>query len=113
MLRQHAQRAMRLDRRAIPLADPATAPDAAAGRIVECGWGRLIVGHTFGDPAAVSAALLQEERGRRDIAFHVDKPHVVVAQAPQDLFIDPSETYRLWLAEYRPQKAGRRGRALR
>ena len=113
MLRQHAQRAMRLDRRAIPLADPATAPDAAAGRIVECGWGRLIVGHTFGDPAAVAAALLQEERGRRDIAFYVDKPHVVVAQAPQDLFIDPSETYRLWLAEYRPQKAGRRGFTVR
>lgn len=114
MLRQQAQRAVRLDRRAIPLtAAQAAAGAPAAGQVVECGWGRLVVGHTFGDPAAVAAALQGERPGRRDIAFYLEKPHVVVAQAPQDLFIDPSETYRLWLANYRPQPAGRRGFTVR
>ena len=114
MLKQQAQRATRLDRHAIPLADRAAPPAAQTeGRIVECGWGRLIVGHTFADPAAVAAALRQEQAGRRDIAFYLDKPHVVVAQAPQDLFVDPSETYRLWLGNYRPQRAGRRGFTVR
>src|SRR5690606_26024557 len=110
MLRQQAQRAQRLDRHAIPLADPGAVPAAASqGHIVECGWGRLIAGHTFPDPAAVASALLAEGSGKRDIAFYLDKPHLVVAQAPQELFVDPSETYRLWLANYRPQRAARRG----
>ena len=113
MLRQQAQRAVRLDRRAIPLAAASAPPLAAEGHVVECGWGRLIVGHTFGDPAAIAAALQDEQRGRRDIAFYLDKPHVVVAHAPQDLFVDPSETYRLWLASYRAQSAGRRGFTVR
>ncbi len=114
MLRQQAQRAQRLDRHAIPLADPGAVPAAAGeGRIVECGWGRLIAGHTFPDAAAVAAALLAEGSGKRDIAFYLDKPHVVVAQAPQDLFVDPSETYRLWLANYRPPRAARRGFTVR
>lgn len=114
MLRQQAQRATRLDRRAIPLTDaPGLSAGSAAGNIVECGWGRLIAGHTFADPAAVADALLHEKPGQRDIAFYLDKPHVVVAHAPQDLFIDPSETYRLWLNHYRTQRAARRGFTVR
>jgi GNAT-family acetyltransferase (TIGR03103 family) len=114
MLRQQAQRGNRLDRHAIPPAEapgrPAAAPEAA---IVECGWGRLIAGHMFADPGAVAQALLQERPGQRDIAFYLDKPHVVVAHAPQQLFVDPSETYRLTLATYRPQRAARRGFTVR
>ncbi len=114
MLRQHAQRALRLDRHAIPLADPSATHGAAApDTVLACGWGRLIVGHTFADPAAVADALLQEHPGQRDIAFYLDKPHLVVAHAPQELFVDPSETYRLWLSTYRPQRAVRRGFTVR
>lgn len=114
MLRQQAQRALRLDRHAIPLADASARPSAAsAGAVLECGWGRLIAGHTFAEPAGVAQALLGERPGQRDIAFYLDKPHVVVAQAPQQLFVDPSETYRLWLNTYRPQKAVRRGFTVR
>ncbi|MEO1695431.1 MAG: N-acetylglutaminylglutamine synthetase, partial [Pseudomonadota bacterium] len=41
---------------------------------------------------------------RRDIAFYVLDPHVALAQAPNELFLDPSHTYRLDLATYRPAK---------
>lgn len=114
MLRQQAQRANRLDRHAIPLTEAPRHPAPAAGAaILECGWGRLIAGHMFADAAAVAQALLQERPGQRDIAFYLDKPHVVVAHAPHQLFVDPSETYRLSLPTYRPQRAARRGFTVR
>lgn len=112
-IRKDAQRALRLGR--IPM--PHTGPRGEASRrsdvVVQCGWGRLIAGHTFADPAEVAAALLQEQPGQRDIAFYLDKPHVVVSHAPQQLFVDPSETYRLWLNTYTPQRAVRRGFTVR
>jgi len=73
-------------------------------QIVDCGWGRLIFGHTFSDPARLAEILRLEKEGTRDIALYVQDPHVVVAKAPQEIFLDPSDTYRLWLAHYRPQK---------
>jgi ribosomal protein S18 acetylase RimI-like enzyme len=66
---------------------------------LDCGWGRLFLGQTFDDPARIAAGLRSEKPGRRDIAIYVRDPHVVVAQAPQELFVDPSFTYRLWLDE--------------
>lgn len=114
MIRKHAQRAMRLDRSAIPQADGSrTAQWPAANAVVDCGWGRLIAGHTFAEPADIAAQLLQERPGERDIAFYLDKPHVVVAHAPQQLFVDPSETYRLTLGSYQPARALRRGFTVR
>ena len=71
---------------------------------IDCGWGRLIWGHTFSDPANLAMALGKEKKGTRDIAIYVQEPHVVVAKAPQELFLDPSDTYRLRLAQYRPPK---------
>ncbi|HEY5762085.1 MAG TPA: GNAT family N-acetyltransferase, partial [Rhodocyclaceae bacterium] len=62
---------------------------------VECGWGRVIFGHTFASPAEIAEELRDEAPERRDIALYVRDPHVVVAMAPQHLFIDPSHTYRL------------------
>ena len=106
--RQHAQRALRLSRSTLPH-EPAERRDAA----VHCGWGRLIGAHTFSDPAAVAHALLQEHTGERDIAFYVDKPHVVVSHAPQHLFVDPSEALRLPLFTYVPQRARRQGFTVR
>ncbi len=36
--------------------------------------------------------------------MYVRDPHVVLAAAPQELFLDPSHTYRLELATYRPAR---------
>ncbi|MGH6949098.1 MAG: N-acetylglutaminylglutamine synthetase [Kiloniellales bacterium] len=80
-----------------------------ADAVVDCGWGRLIFGHTFGGAQAISEALLEEESGRRDIAFYLHDPHVVLSIAPQNLFLDPSHSYRLWLDRYRPGRGQRHG----
>ena len=69
--------------------------------VLDCGWGRLIFAHTFASPDAIADELSHEQEGRRDIAFYVADPHVVLARAPLNLFLDPSDTYRLWLSDYR------------
>jgi GNAT-family acetyltransferase (TIGR03103 family) len=76
---------------------------------LDCGWGRLIFAHTFSDNAELARTLLQEKEGRRDIAIYLRDPHVVLAMAPQDLFLDPSHTYRLWFFNYRPARVQPRG----
>lgn len=76
-------------------------PGIVANASVDCGWGRLIFAHTFADLGAVAHTLLAEVQGERDIAFYLQDPHVVLAMAPQDLFLDPSHTYRLSLPTYR------------
>ncbi len=60
-----------------------------------CGWGRVIMGHTFENPEDIARQLLREKAGKRDIAMYVSDPHLVLAAAPQTLFLDPSDTYRL------------------
>lgn len=70
---------------------------------IHCGWGRLLLAHTFPDSQALVNGLLREAAGERDIALYVDNPHVVLSLAPQSLFLDPSDTYRLWMTEYRPR----------
>jgi len=75
---------------------------------LDCGWGRLLFAQTYPDARSLAAALAQEGPQRRDIAAWVRDPHLVLAAAPQALFLDPSNTYRLDLATYRA--AGRRPR---
>ena len=77
--------------------------------VVDCGWGRLVFAHTFGDNAELAQTLLEEEAGRRDIGLYLRDPHVVLAMAPQELFLDPSHTYRLWFFNYRPARVQPRG----
>ncbi len=77
--------------------------------VVDCGWGRLVFAHTFGDSAALARTLLDEQPGRRDIGLYLRDPHVVLAMAPQELFLDPSHTYRLWFFNYRPARVQPRG----
>ena len=120
MIRKHIARALRAESRSAQLQvhRPAGQPEAEgapADVIVECGWGRLLPAQTWRDAAALAEALLAERPGQRDIAFYVEKPHVVVARAPQQLFLDPSEAFRLNLATYRgqSQRAGRAGRGER
>lgn len=72
-------------------------PDA----IVDCGWGRLLFVNTFEDVKRLVLAIRAEGAEQRDIAMYVSDPHVVLASAPAELFLDPSHTYRLNLATYR------------
>ena len=77
--------------------------------IVDCGWGRLLFGQTFPDPESLVAAIRAEAPDRRDIAFYIRDPHVVLAQAPQELFLDPSHSYRLDLSTYRASRRQPKG----
>ena len=87
--------------------------DMRTNVVLDCGWGRLIFGQTFDDTADVTEVLRAEETGRRDIAMYLRDPHVQVAKAPSELFIDPSLTYRLWLHTYRPRREPIRGVVVR
>lgn len=76
---------------------------------LDCGWGRLLFGQTFDSAGELAECIRAEGPGRRDIAFYISDPHVVLAAAPQELFLDPSHTYRLDLTSYRPTKDRPRG----
>lgn len=82
---------------------PAGARDglAKSGASMDCGWGRLIFANTFASDELLAEALRAEGPEQRNIAFYVEEPHVTLAAAPQELFLDPSHTYRLDLAAYR------------
>jgi len=80
---------------------------------LECGWGRLLFSHTFRTPEELAAAMRAEKPGQRDIAVYIRDPHVAIAAAPQELFLDPSHTYRLDLATYRPEHRRGRGFTIR
>ncbi len=77
-------------------ASPQHLVDAMANNVeLELGWGRLIFGQTFAEPAELAEALRREGPGRRDICIYARESHVLVAMAPHELFLDPSHTYRL------------------
>jgi GNAT-family acetyltransferase (TIGR03103 family) len=80
---------------------------------VNCGWGNLIFAHTFSSNEALVEAVKNEEEGRRNLALYLRDPHVLLAIAPQDLFLDPSHTYRLWLAQYFPGRVQPQGFIIR
>jgi GNAT-family acetyltransferase (TIGR03103 family) len=71
--------------------------------VLDLGWGRLVFGQTFAHLGGIVDALRAEETGRRDICIYPRDPHVLVGLAPDELFIDPSYTYRLDLHRYRPR----------
>ena len=77
-------------------------PDENA--VVHCGWGRLLFGHTFESADALVEAIREEAPDERDIAIYLSDPHVVLAQAPEALFLDPSHTFRLDFQHYRPRR---------
>lgn len=83
---------------------PAEAParEGDTDVVLDCGWGRLVFGQTFTDQAAVAAVLRSEAAGSRDICIYLRDPHVLVSRLPDELFIDPSLTYRLPLDGDRP-----------
>jgi GNAT-family acetyltransferase (TIGR03103 family) len=113
----YAHRMQRLrDQLETPAASAALSADGVEPQrnaTLDCGWGRLLFGQTFDDPAKLAAALLEEGPERRDIAAYVRDPHLVLAAAPQDLFLDPSHTYRLDLPTYRLSRRRPRGFTVR
>lgn len=80
--------------------DPAELPHKDVA--IECGWGRLLFAHTFKDNEEIARLLKDEADNARDLALYVRDPQVIIATAPQDLFIDPSYTFRLMLLNYTP-----------
>ena len=80
---------------------------------LDCGWGRLLFAQTYPDAASLAGALAEEGPERRDIAGWVREPHLVLAAAPQALFLDPSHTYRLDLSTYRASRKRPRGFVVR
>jgi len=83
----------------------ATGPDAVSLKndtVVEMGWGRIIFGHTFQSNHVLYDTICKEGTGKRDIAFYLRDPHVLLSMGPDKLFMDPSHTYRLWFHDYHP-----------
>ena len=81
--------------------------------VLDCGWGRLLFAQTFETAEPLVEALRAEQPDRRDIAFYVRNPHVLLAQAPQEVFLDPSHAYRLDLSTYRASRRQPRGFTVR
>ncbi len=97
-----------------PFAGPVagdSAPREAAS--VDCGWGRLIFAQTFAEPADLLDVLRKEGAERRDIALYVRDPHVLLAAAPQQVFLDPSHTFRRELSTYRASRRQPQGYFIR
>lgn len=105
-LKRMRDQSMRAD---VPGADDAAPPSLPANVVVDCGWGRLAFAQTFETAEALVDVLRSEESTKRDIAFYIRDPHVALAAAPQEIFLDPSHTYRLDLATYRARKTPLRG----
>jgi GNAT-family acetyltransferase (TIGR03103 family) len=78
---------------------PGRSPITEEQVTLDLGWGRLVFGQTFRDAQSLAAVLRTEELGQRDICIYHPEPHVLVSQAPHELFVDPSHTYRRWLVE--------------
>lgn len=89
-------------------------PDASEKQkenvVLDCGWGRLLFAQTFPDDETLLSKLREEAPSSRDIAFYVRDPHVLLSRAPQEVFLDPSHTFRLNLSTYRAR--ARRMRAI-
>ncbi|OWY58941.1 hypothetical protein B7486_77250, partial [cyanobacterium TDX16] len=111
--RRHERPSRRLTTNNLP--SPPAHLEARLDRDValDCGWGRLAFGHTFAEHDALAAVLREEGPGRRDIAMYVNEPHVFVAAAPHELFVDPSYTYRLDLHHMPPTRDPLRGVTVR
>ncbi|QAY75740.1 N-acetylglutaminylglutamine synthetase [Sphingosinicella sp. BN140058] len=76
-------------------------PQPRANALADCGWGRILFAQTFGDADHLLSEIRTEGQEQRDIAMYVSDPHVLLAAAPAELFLDPSHTFRLKLATYR------------
>jgi GNAT-family acetyltransferase (TIGR03103 family) len=65
--------------------------------MINLGWGRLFYAPSFESPKLIAEELQNEQMGKRDIAMYVDAPQLVLAEAPANLFLDPSLIFRRML----------------
>jgi hypothetical protein len=86
---------------------------ASSEATVNCGWGRLIFAHTFMDNLRLAETICNESPKQRNIALYIKDPHVILSLRPQELFLDPSHTYRLWLYNYRGSRVRPKGFQIR
>jgi GNAT-family acetyltransferase (TIGR03103 family) len=95
-----------------PLADEAAqAPHRNV--ILDCGWGRLMYAPSFDAPKLLAEELMREQTGKRDIALYVEAPQLLLAEAPANLFLDPSLLYRRRLAADAPAEGPANGMVIR
>lgn len=118
MTTRDRRKRFRFDRNNVPSlrgwGEPPAGPEVLPRNVViDCGWGRLIFAHTFTNNQQLADTLCQEAPGQRDIALYLRDPHVVLSLAPQELFLDPSHTFRLWLSHYRPVRSQPKGFVIR
>ncbi|OSM02262.1 N-acetylglutaminylglutamine synthetase [Magnetofaba australis] len=67
---------------------------------MDCGWGKLVFGQTFTRHDALADSMRSEDPGERHIALYLRNPHVALSKFPQELFLDPSHTFRLPLESF-------------
>ncbi len=103
----------RLERRGDRLASQSRRSSPQKGVAVQCGWGRLIFAPSFATNESIARAITQESPGQRDIVFYLSDPHVVLAYAPHQLFLDPSHIFRIWMDQYRPSRRLSKGFVVR
>ncbi|GAB5376853.1 MAG: N-acetylglutaminylglutamine synthetase [Acuticoccus sp.] len=108
-----ADRMRRAHERVVRRSDQATNDTVPENVGLECGWGSLHFAQTYTSPEQLAEAMRHEGPGRRDIAFYVSEPHVMLSAAPLEMFLDPSHTYRLDLATYRAARPRRMGFTVR
>ncbi|MEP4030040.1 N-acetylglutaminylglutamine synthetase [Roseibium polysiphoniae] len=78
--------------------------EGTARNVIDCGWGRLLFAQGFNSPAELLDCLREEHDEQRDIAVYVRDPQVLLGQAPGEVFLDPSHTYRLQLSTFRASR---------
>lgn len=81
-----------------------TADQPRRNAFADVGWGRVLFAQTFETAEGLLHELRTEGEEQRDIAMYVFDPHVILAAAPAELFLDPSHTYRLNLTTYRSSR---------
>lgn len=74
------------------------------GARVNCGWGNVLFGHTYEDLNDLKDDICDESKNTRNIALYLRDPHVLISLAPQEIFLDPSHTYRIWFERYQSAK---------
>jgi len=72
-----------------------------------------LIGHTFPDPASLAEELLNEQPASATSHCTWRAPARVLGIDPQQLFLDPSDTLRLWFSDYRPSTRVFRGFRIR
>ncbi|MBF0383942.1 MAG: N-acetylglutaminylglutamine synthetase [Magnetococcales bacterium] len=68
--------------------------------VLDCGWGKLAFGKTFSCCETLAQAVICEDDAQRNVALYLREPHVLLSMYPQNLFLDPSHTFRLQLKNH-------------